>query len=785
MKFRTHTRWLATVLALFGVFALVGCDDAVPYGTDGESSDYRSGSRSKAASLASFGTCEAVQDYVVDRYTDFIVDQQTYWRGDVFVDGDFAVPEAGDDSSGGEEPGDYTETNVQEAGVDEADIVKTNGTHIYFIQGSTLRVMKSFPPDETALLTELNVPGYNGELFLEGDQLIVLSHKYDSPYYPVFDYDDPCFDRPTEGAEDVDGSVEPGGCQPEDSFGPLGAGPKTIVTVFDVSDPASPQQTSSVSIQGNLIDTRRVDDSVYLVTQKDISWDYQVLNEIQLTEEQQQAIEDAAQLEDPAERAATMDELKKDVRPLVAERFSDSDIVDSLKTRYLADEEGDPQTIVDCDDMLRPSIDSESMSLLNVLAFSLEEPEDVDGVALVSSGWHVYASQNSLYVARDSRNWDWFASEQPESMTHIHRFLLDEANVSYAASGSVEGFVKDRYSFSEHRGFLRVATTDQQVWWWGGPVAVDQVGAEPEPAGGGTDDAPTADGSSDGTDASGAMLKQAEQPEVQANNLFVLEEEGAELNVIGELTGYGENERIYAVRFMGDRAYVVTFRQIDPLFTLNLEDPENPTIAGELKITGFSNYLHPIEDDYLIGLGREADDEGRVTGLQVQLFDVSDDSEPTRTSQHVIEFGDGYVSSQADHDPHAFVWYDRRNLLAIPLTIQNWSENDDTSFSGLALFHITPEDGVQPAGRVSHNDFVAEAYCEEGSGISEGDALPAECFESYIYNARMLRSIFINDPDNPDDDSDSFGDYIYAISALGLSVSNVDAPGDLLTRVPF
>lgn len=797
-------------LGLLAVSALLlggACDDAQDYNPTDSNVDYRIGARSKAATLASFGSCEDVQSYAIDRYTDFVVDQYAYygpWRGGVDFAVDFAVPETGQDAGaptndGGEEPGEFTDTNVQEAGVDEADVVKTNGNHIYYIQGQTLRVMQSFPPADTALLAELTVEGHQGKLYLDGDQLFVITQEYDnSYYYPYYQGEDGtnCFDGPSSSGQDDQGAPEQNNCDPKE-VGPLGAGPTTRVTVYDVANPSSPTLTSTVLVQGNLVDTRRIEDAVYLVTRRDIQWNYEVFERVELTEAQQTELRDAYMIEEAHKQAEALDAIKFKLRPIVADAVSEIDLTEALRTRYLVGD-GDPQLLIDCTDLMRPSIDSESMSVLNVIGFRTNEPEALDGVALVSSGWHVYSSQNALYVARDSRGWDWWGSEQPEALTHIHKFLLDDANVSYAASGSVSGFVKDRYSFSEFRGFLRVATTDQEMFWWGGPVSVDgdTVSTPDRDEGSQSSEGDSTDPGTDGRSpviptsppvvAQSNKQSQEQPPPVQANNLYVLEENGEELSVVGSVSGYGENERIYAVRFMGERAYIVTFRQTDPLYTLDLSDPENPSIAGELKITGFSNYLHPIGDDYMIGLGREATEDGRITGLQVQLFDVSDDENPTRISQYVVDFGDGWAWSNADHDPHAFVWYPRRNLLSIPLTVENWTEAGYSSFAGLALFHITPEDGVTAAGRVSHNDFVSEAYCEGPTGVEpRGDEIQPECYDTYISNAQMQRSIFINDPDDPEDENDSAGDFLYAISVLGLSVSNADEPEKLLTRIQF
>ena len=206
----------------------------------------------------------------------------------------------------------------------------------------------------------------------------------------------------------------------------------------------------------------------------------------------------------------------------------------------------------------------------------------------------MYASSERLYVA--NRRWidrnDFGAEDARGVTTHIHRFDVSGSDgPAYEASGSVDGFLLNQFAMSEHEGYLRVASTDTPVWgWW----------------------------RQDGTSVS---------------RVDVLQRDGAELRLVGSVGGLGQGERIYAVRFIGDIGYVVTFRQIDPLYTVDLSDPSDPRVVGELKIPGYSAYLHPIGKNVLLGVGQDADELGRVLGTQVSVFDVSDLANPVRTHQ--------------------------------------------------------------------------------------------------------------------------------------------------------
>jgi len=296
-------------------------------------------------------------------------------------------------------------------------------------------------------------------------------------------------------------------------------------------------------------------------------------------------------------------------------------------------------------------------NLVSVVTF------DVDGgVGPISTtsafgvGGTVYASADSLYIASASwyapkRGWSWSPT------TFIYKFDLAEDGVPLVATGSVAGNIVNQYSMDEYGGDFRIATTDS---------------------------------------ATGL-----------SSNVFVLEEAGADLSIVGSVTGLALGEQIRSVRFMGNRGFVVTFRQVDPLFALDLRDPTNPHVAGELKIPGYSSYLHPVDDSHLIGFGRYADpDTGRVQGLQLSLFDVSNLKNPTQMFTYVFstEAWGGY--SEAEWDPHAFSYFADYGVLAIPVQ-QGWCGFGDT---GLQVFKVDLADGFTPLGEIQHDTPVRRSF---------------------------------------------------------------------------
>ncbi len=250
------------------------------------------------------------------------------------------------------------------------------------------------------------------------------------------------------------------------------------------------------------------------------------------------------------------------------------------------------RSLVPCRDVRRP-IAFSGLSLLSLLTIDLDRGlYSVDRDAVLAGAQVVYASTRSLYVAsqRFVRELDTPDDIPSRMTTEIHRFdISDPGRTTYASSGTVPGFVLNQYALSEERGVLRVASTEEPLWMGG--------------------DVPARDSES---------------------TVSVLREQGARLVTVGSVGGLGKTERIYAVRFIGDAGYLVTFRQVDPLFTLDLADPEHPKVAGELTMAGYSAYLHPIGDGLLLGVGQDATEAGRRKGAQVSVFDVSDLAKPSR-----------------------------------------------------------------------------------------------------------------------------------------------------------
>jgi uncharacterized secreted protein with C-terminal beta-propeller domain len=526
----------------------------------------------------------------------------------------------------------FSTTNVQEAGVDEPDIVKSDGKRIFTVGDGVLRIV-DVTGDAPKLVGTLKLEGgYAHQLLLRGTRLLVLS----TVSAPI--------------AVDVGPAV----ARPATAIAPApGGGPTTLLTEVDVSDPAAPKVARTMTLDGAFVDARMTGGTVRVVVSST-----------------------------PQPTTQT---------PLAAAKLRSFVPATTIRSRISG--RTFRRGVVPCDDVRRPDVFS-GLDLLTVLTIDLDKGlYSVDRDAVMAGAQTVYGSASSLYVAsqRYVRGLQ-DAGDVPQGMrTEIHRFdATDNGQTSYAGSGTVPGFVINQFALSEHDGALRVASTDEPAWL------------------------------PDGREASPAQ-----------SYVTVLSKQPGGLAQAGQVGGLGKGQRIYAVRFAGDKGYVVTFRQIDPLYTLDLATPAAPKVAGELEISGYSAYLHPISDTLLLGIGQEATDQGRPVGTQVSLFDVSDPAHPRRL-QHVV-YGTG--SSEAEYDHHAFLWWGPTGLALLPLQLPG-TGNDPTkgAFTGAIGLHVAA-DGIAEIGRVHHGD--------------EREVAP------------IGRSLVV-------------GDRVYTLSYLGLAASRLD-----------
>lgn len=494
---------------------------------------------------------------------------------------------------------DFSTTNVQEQGVDEPDIVKSDGRRAYLVAGGRV-LAYDVSRDTPALLGSLTVGGTPQELLLRGDRLLVIGQAQ------------------ADGPVAVDARV----MMPYAS--------RVQLTEVDVKNPAAMSISRTLTVDGQYVSGRLTGGTARVV------------------------LNTPPDLGEPAPR------------PLDA-FVPETTIASNISGRTFK------RRLVPCDDVRRPTAYS-GLDLLTVMTIDLDRGlYSVDRDAVIAGAQVVYASQTGLYVA-SQRYVPGLDSPQdvPARMTtEIHRFDTSKPDrTTYRSSGSVPGFVLNQFALSEHEGALRVATTEEPLWF------------------------------------GGAQQRDSE------SGVSVLREEGSKMVTVGRLGGLGKGERIYAARFIGDTGYLVTFRQVDPLYTLDLSDPRAPKAAGELKIAGYSAYLHPVGEGLLLGIGQDATEAGIRKGPQVSLFDVADPAAPKRLHQRIL--GDQGASTEAEWDHHAFLWWAPERLAVLPFE-QHALESAPgplpvtaararaaaAPFSGAVGLRVE-RSGITEAGRASH-----------------------------------------------------------------------------------
>ncbi|MCJ2533553.1 MAG: beta-propeller domain-containing protein, partial [Candidatus Thermoplasmatota archaeon] len=488
------------------------------------------------------------------------------------------------DSTLGDSTSEHSTTNVQVSGVDEQDIVKTDGEFVFIASHDRVSIVRAYPPSEMENISVLStadilplkteeMQAYISGLYLYEDKLVVLSSVYISWWL---------YDDETE-YPDYTANRD-----------------RAFVSVFDVSDVSTPVLEFSSGVSGYLLTSRMIDDVVYLVAQ---TYVWMIDGDACLP---QMWTEDENETFDASLIYYDADSCSKDsfVNLLAID-------VSSGAHRYMSVIAGYASTIYMSPDALFITIQKWVGHVLVSDAESVPEVEDA-------------------------------------ARTTIHKVSVDGLTMVPSARGDVKGWLLNQFSMDEKDDMLRVATTTSWL--------------EPE------------------------------------SGVYVLD---SALSVVGALECLAPTERIYAARFQGDTLYLVTFRQVDPLFVIDLSDPHSPSVLGELKIPGFSSYLHPVGSDHVLGIGR------LDSQVKLSLFDVSNPVNPVEQDSYVVA---EYSWSIAGYD-HKSVLFDlERELLVIPMTTYDYSYVNGSYdyWSGAYVFRISIDEGISLRGMIQHEGY--ESY---------------------------------------------------------------------------
>lgn len=466
---------------------------------------------------------------------------------------------------------DYADTNKQEAGVDEADIIKNDGRYLYqIIENTDYSQSIQITDTEGGLKEAARIDGFENiyELYIWEDTLVAFESCWAEEPDTI----------ESEETDEVQGVSQDVACVDVARPG----GPFQKVYIYNIADRENPKEEHVFTMRGNYLDSRLTDGYLYCFL---------------------------------------------------------SDNVGSLGSRgqyecYVPVLEG---KVMDASSIYLPK-EARGTAYVVIASIDLRTPTELkDTKAMVSSADRIYVTTSNIYVT------DGIYAEEPEGeenegegtysdKTNIVRFSYENGMIQKEAEGSVKGILMDDMAINESNGYLRMAVT----------VNSYQKKRVRD-------------------DIFGYFMGYETTNETQDNSLYVLDEN---LEIVGKIEGLAEEERIYSARFMGDIGYFVTFRQVDPLFSVDLSDPKNPKVLGELKISGFSEYLHFYSDGLLLGIGKEADEEtGRTEGMKLSMFDISNPADVTEQDKYSLseyDYSEGlynYKAVMIDTEKNLFGFY--------------------------------------------------------------------------------------------------------------------------------
>jgi hypothetical protein len=543
-----------------------------------------------------------------------------------------SAPEAASDSSTGSAE---TMTNVQEAGVDEADRFRIGRDQIYAYSFGKIQVI-----DRSSLQLQGFIDAsswYNPQYFTRDDRLIIVGQTvWDPNEAPVEQVE------PDTGAPDIarDMSMP----WPGQAYGS-----KVKVAVYQTALGQLPVLLSETLVEGTYIDSRLVQNQLVLVLG---------------------------------------DQVAMETAPISIEDFADEEWYDDPRAREYFEmgwarskrETGikiDGQSLngIPCQHYVKRKMADWDTGISKLLTFDTGNPQSAaQNLGVIGQGGEIYMTTNSLYLLKTQikwfeerwGGWSWFGKADEKVLIQQIGFDGATGSLKPLADGEVKGRIKDRWALRGMNGGynLAVATTTGFLWGSGDSVA--------------------------------------------QNHLSILEYDATtqRLNVVGSVENFGTNEDIRSVRYVGNIAYIVTFRQTDPLFAIDIADPRAPKMLSGLKIPGFSTYMHPLASGRLLGVGFDAFATGQVQGVQVSLFDTSDPTQMGRLD--VKTYGARGSSSEVNYDHHAFFFDSASGLVGIPLVeLYNYGS---LKFSGAQLLFFDGN-ALVDRGRVSHREWIP-AYCQ-------------------------------------------------------------------------
>lgn len=511
----------------------------------------------------------------------------------------------------------FSGTNNQVAGVDEADLIKTDGKLMVIARGAHLVVVDvSGGPVAARQVATIDVPdGADvSQLFFDGTHVMAIGQRYQE--WPTTTTPP----TPTEAQKGVTSSP----AQDPATIAARMPGPRTVVQMISLADPSAPKITDTVEVDGQLAAARLVNGRARLVVRSE-------------------------------PLALPFVQPQSPVGEKTSEEMNRRILAEAPLEQWVPHlwRDGNRADLVSCDRVYIPETFA-GLSMTSIVTLPLASDRAApETTSLLAPGDVTYTSDRSLYVTAQAwvdpriAQMGGTLPDIADWRTAVHRFAIDgDGPASYVASGEVDGTIRNSFSLGEVGDHLGIATTKGTPW-------------------GATD--------------------------TSESQLVTMKVDGTKLVQAGAVGGLGEGESIQSVRFVGTRAYVVTFKQTDPFYVIDLANPDAPRLAGQLKLLGYSGYLHPIGENRILGIGRAADDKGRDTGMKATLFDTTDPAAPKELGTWTDPSG----WSDVEWDHHAFLYWDATGLALFPQSSSSAAGDQSPAMLGLRV-----ADALTEAGRI-------------------------------------------------------------------------------------
>lgn len=548
----------------------------------------------------------------------------------------------------------YSKTNVQIEGVDEADFVKTDGNSIFIVSGSNLVIVDA----KTMKVLSTTKIAQPKDIFINGDKLVLFADD-SKRYYYVEKYD----------------------IEPREYYKPL-----TVARIFDISNREKPKELSNITISGYHYQSRMIGDKVYLVTQEGVNYG-PIIPQPLVMEGAKSIMPEIYYFDNPEQNyqfntIASIDLANQKVVDSKTLMLGYSNtLMMSENNIYIAYQKSNYwpcrfcfyyQSDYDKErfyNVILPRLKGElKIKIDSVVSKNADENQTWKEISDVLAAYYTKMLDSDTMKAENKAMFDDITSALEEydsrkaverSKTVIHRLKVNDGQITYVGKGEVAGTLLNQFSMDESDGNLRVATT---VSAWGAK-------------------------------------------RIQYNNVFVLD---GQMKTIGSAERIAPDEQIYSARFMGNKLYLVTFRQTDPFFVIDLSRPTDPKVIGKLKLPGYSTYLHPYDENYIIGVGKETSEDGygnvKTQGVKVALFDVRDVTNPKLVDSMLL--GSQYSDSAALRDHKAFLFSKEKHLLVLPISDHpdgyDWYGNRQPDVWNGAYALGVSETGFSKLGKVEH-----------------------------------------------------------------------------------